>query len=186
VPGQTVPVGAEVGTVRNSQAALAALGVALALAGPANAGPFDRAPRDYGPSVNRRLDEAGSGLRLTLEGCPSTAECRFSSANVVVVATGRARPPRTQRIAISTDLLGDQAGVDPQDLLRDATLVFGATMAEFDPRLRPDRRNDVVSDLIGTALHQGHSEQDGAEAHYALGFDEDADGLLVIAVMPKQ
>ena len=51
--------------------------------------------------------------------------------------------------------------------------------------LPPDRRVQLLSDTIEVALTTGASEEDGREAHFALLFDEAADGLFVIVITPK-
>ena len=55
-------------------------------------------------------------------------------------------------------------------------------MEIFDPGLQPDRRagSTVPAD------RDGQSESDGITAHYSLAFDQGADGLLTITVVPKR
>ena len=59
-------------------------------------------------------------------------------------------------------------------------------MEIFDAELQPDRRSRLLSDLPGTALRDGQSEGDGINAHYSLAFDQGADGLLTITIVPKR
>ena len=54
------------------------------------------------------------------------------------------------------------------------------------PGCQPDRRSWLLSDLPGTALRDGQSEGDGINAHYSPAFDQGADGLLTITVVPKR
>ena len=158
------------------------------LAKPAIADPFDRAPRNVGIAVNDRLRSAGLDLHFELERCEGRerVECRFSSARTFLVTTGRARPPRTREIMIVADLLETDAAGDVHDHVAAATAAWGATMEIFDPGLQPDRRSRLLSDLPGTALRDGQSESDGITAHYSLAFDQGADGLLTITVVPKR
>jgi hypothetical protein len=44
----------------------------------------------------------------------------------------------------------------------------------------------LLSDLARTALRDGRSEGTGINAHYSLAFDQGADGLLTISVVPKR
>ncbi|QRM34657.1 hypothetical protein [Microvirga sp. VF16] len=159
-----------------------------ALAGPAIADPFYRSPRNVGIVVNDRLRLAGLDLRFELEWCAGREliECRFSSARAFLVATGRAMPPRTREIMIAADLLAADAAGDVHDRIVDATAALGATMEIFDAELQPNRRSRLLSDLPGAALRDGQSEGDGIKAHYSLAFDQGADGLLTITVVPKR
>jgi hypothetical protein len=159
-----------------------------ALAGPAIAGPFDRSPRDVGIAVNDRLRMAGLDLRFVLERCEGREriECRFSSVRTFLVATGRAEPPRIREIVIAADLLSLDAAGDVHDHVTEAMAALGATMEIFDAKLQPDRRSRLLADLPGTALRDGQSEGDGITAHYALAFDQGADGLLTITIVPKR
>jgi hypothetical protein len=83
------------------------------------------------------------------------------------------------------DLLRDDPGDDPRDLVAEAAAVFGATMVIFDPELTSGRRNELLSSLVEAALTTGSSGRDGIGAHYSLEYDKGADGLLVIKVVPK-
>jgi hypothetical protein len=158
------------------------------LAGPAIAGPFDRSPRDVGIAVNDRLRLAGLDLRFELERCEGREliECRFSSTRTSLVATGRAEPHRTEEIVIASDLLATDAASDVHDHVAEAMAALEATIETFDAKLQPDRRSRLLSDLPGTALRDGRSEGDGITAHYALAFDQGADGLLTITIVPKR
>jgi hypothetical protein len=158
------------------------------LVGPAVAGPFDRSPRAVGIAVNGRLRLAGLDLRYELEWCErrELIECRFSSARTSLVATGRAEPPRTEEIMMASDLLATDAASDVHDHVAEAMAALGATMEIFDAKLQPDRRSRLLSDLPGTALRDGQSEGDGITAHYALAFDQGADGLFTITIVPKR
>ena len=164
-----------------------ALALALASSEPALAGPFDRSPRQYDALVNRVLRQVGSDFRLQLERCdPSPSfQCRFSSPHVAVLIWGRADPPHIEKIILSADLFRDDATTDPLAAVTDLVLVFGATVVIFDPSLPPDRRVQLLSDTIEIALTTGASEEDGREAHFALVFDEAADGLFVIVITPN-
>ncbi|MBQ0821900.1 hypothetical protein KBI52_17040 [Microvirga sp. HBU67558] len=164
-----------------------ALGMAAGLSGPASADPFDRPPAGYGTSINRHLAQAGLALRLKPEGCQGkgTAECRFSSPTVSATVEGHATPPRTTLIAISADLLRDEAHISPQDLVGDALAVLSATMAGYDPDLQPPRRDELLADWAKTVLTTGHSAGAGLLADYSLSFDQGADGFLVITIVPK-
>jgi hypothetical protein len=161
---------------------------AAALAGPAIADPFERSPRDVGTAVNERLRSAGLDVRFELERCGGREliECRFSAAHTFLVATGRAKPPRIREIMITADLLATDAAGDAHERVTEATAALGATMEIVDPELQPVRRSRLLSDLAGTALREGRSDGKGNNAHYSLAFDQGADGLLTISVVPKR
>ncbi|MDG2570802.1 hypothetical protein P7L87_24950 [Vibrio parahaemolyticus] len=162
--------------------------VAVAHAGPAIADPFERSPRDFGIAVNERLRTAGLDVHFELERCGGREmlECRFSSAHTLLVATGRAKPPRTREIMITVDLLATDAAGDVHERVTEATAALGATMEIVDPELQPNRRARLLSDLAGTALRGGRSDGKGSNAHYSLAFDQGADGLLTVSVVPKR
>ena len=162
--------------------------VAVALAGPAIADPFERSPRDVGIAVNERLRSASLDVRFELERCGGREliKCRFSSAHTLLVATGRAKPPWTREIMIVADLLATDAVGDVHDRVTEATAALGATMEIIDPELQPERRSKLLSDMARTALRDGKSEDNGINAHYSLAFDQGADGLLTISVVPKR
>jgi hypothetical protein len=162
--------------------------VAIALAGPAIADPFERSPRDVGIAVNERLRSAGLDVRYELEQCGGREliECRFSSVHTLLVATGRAKPPRIREIMITADLLATDAAGDVHERVTEATAALGATMEIVDPELQPDRRSRLLSDLPGAALREGRSDGKGINAHYSLAFDQGADGLLTISVVPNR
>jgi hypothetical protein len=174
--------------VENQRRILTTALVAVALAGPAIADPFERSPRDVGIAVNERLRSAGLDVRFELERCGGREliECRFSSAHTFLVATGRAKPPRIREIMIAADLLATDAAGDVHERVTEAISAWGATMEIVDPELQPDRRSRLLSDLPGTALRDGRSEGTGINARYLLEFDQGADGLLMIAVAPKR
>jgi hypothetical protein len=174
--------------VHNRRRIFTAALVAAALAGPAIADPFERSPRDVGFAVNERLRSAGLDLRFELERCSGREmmECRFSSAHTFLVATGRAKPPWTREIMIAADLLATDTAGDVHDRVTEATATLGATMEIVDPALQSDRRSKLLSDLARTALRDGKSEGTGINAHYSLAFDQGADGLLTISVVPKR
>jgi hypothetical protein len=125
-----------------------------ALAGPAIADPFDRSPRDVGIAVNGRLRLANVDLHFELEWCEGREliECRFSSARTYLIATGRAKPPRTREVMIAADLLATNAAGDVHDRVAEATAALGAAMEIFDTELQSNRRSRLLSDLPGTAL----------------------------------
>jgi hypothetical protein len=163
------------------------LSAAIAPVGDARADTFDRSPLDYGPSINRSLRQAGSALRFGLDQCASQpVSCSFSSSSIIVVVEGGARPPRTRKITITIDLIRDGPGFDPIALVADVTTVLAATSRNFDPLLAAEERGGLIAGLITAALATGRSEGNGIDAHYALTYDEGADGLLVITVLPKQ
>ena len=54
----------------------------------------------------------------------------------------------------------------------DCVLAFGATAVIFDPRLSAERRVELLSDLVATAIETGTSEGEGVDARYALTFDK--------------
>ena len=174
--------------VDNRRTILIAAFVATAVAGPAVADPFDRSPHDVGIAVNDRLRLDGLDLRFELERCGGRGliECRFASARAFLVATGRAKPPRTAEIMIAADLLAIDAAGDVHDRIVEATAAWGATMEIFDAELHPDRRSRLLSDLPGRALREGQSEGDGVKARYSLEFDQGSDGLLTITIVPKR
>lgn len=87
---------------------------------------------------------------------------------------------------ITADLLATDAAGDVRDRVAEATAAWGATMESFDAELQPNLRSRLLSDLSGTALRDGRSEGDGITAHYSLAFDQGADGLLTITIMPKR
>jgi hypothetical protein len=166
----------------------AALVAAATLAGTAIADPFDMSPRDVGNAVNDRLRLADLDLRFELERCVQREliECHFSSAQTFLVATGRARPPRTREIMIAADLLATDAASDVHERVTKVIAALRATMEIFDVKLQPSRRSKLLSDLPGMALRDGHSEDSGINAHYSLAFDQGANGLLAITVVPKR
>jgi hypothetical protein len=88
---------------------------------------------------------------------------------------------------IAADLLApaDAAG-DVHDRFVEATAALGATVEIFDPELQPNERSRLLSDLPETALRDGQSEGNGINAHYSLAFDQGADGLFTITVVPKR
>lgn len=174
--------------IRATILALVSLGIVTVSTGRAIADPFDRLPKDFGPSINRSLGPAGGGRLFKLERCRhgSRAECHFLAPNLIAITEGRRSPPRTERITIAVDLLKDDPSVDPRHLVAEAATVFGATMAIFDPELQPDRRDKLLSDLVETALMTGSSGQDGIDAQYSLAFDQGADGLFVMTIVPKR
>ena len=94
-------------------------------------------------------------------------------------------PPHIEKITLSADLFRDDTTTNPLAAVTDLVLVFGATVVIFDPSLPPDRRVQLLSDTIEIALTTGASEEDGREAHFALVFDEAANGLFVIVITPK-
>jgi hypothetical protein len=176
------------GTVQHRGTAIPiALALALASVEPVRAGPFDRSPRQYDAPVNRVLQQVGSDFRLQLERCDPSPRfrCRFSSPHVAALVWGRADPPHIEKITLSADLFRDDTTTDPLAAVTDLVLVFGATVVIFDPYLPPDRRVQLLSDTIELALTTGASEEVGREAHFALLFDEAADGLFVIVITPK-
>ena len=174
--------------MENQRSILTTALVAVALAGPAIADPFERSPRDVGIAVNERLRSAGLDVHFELERCGGREliECRFSSARTFLVATGRAKPPRIREIMITADLLASDAARDVHERVTEATAALGATMEIFDAGLQSDRRARLLSDLPGTALREGRSEADGIRVHYSLVFDQGADGLLTISLVPKR
>jgi hypothetical protein len=87
---------------------------------------------------------------------------------------------------IASDLLATDAAGDVHDHVAEAMSALGATMEIFDAKLQPDRRSRLLADLPGTALRDGQSEGDGITAHYALAFDQGADGLFTITIVPKR
>jgi hypothetical protein len=174
--------------VENQRRILTTALVAVALAGPSVADPFERSPRDVGIAVNERLRSAGLDVHFELERCGGSEmmECRFSSAHTLLIATGRARPPRIREIMIAADLLATDAAGDVHERVTEATAALSATMETVDPALQPDTRSRLLSDLAGTALREGRSDGKGINAHYSLAFDQGADGLLTISVVPKR
>jgi len=174
--------------VENQRIILTTALVAAALARPAIADPFERAPRDIGIAVNERLRSAGLDVRFELERCGGREliECRFSSAHTLLVATGRAKPPRITEIMITADLLATDAAGDAHERVTEATAALGATMEIVDPELQPDRRSRLLLDLPWTDLREGRSDGTGIKAHYSLAFDQGADGLLRISVVSKR
>jgi hypothetical protein len=174
--------------VENQRSILTTALMAVALAGPAIADPFERSPRDVGIAVNERLRSAGLDVHFELERCGGREliECRFSTAHTLIVATGQARPPRIKEIMIAVDLLATDAEGDVHERVTEATAALGATMEIVDPELQPNRRSTLLSDLPGTALHEGRSDGKGIAARYSLAFDQGADGLLTISVVPKR
>jgi hypothetical protein len=165
---------------------MASLCVPLGLSAPATAGRFDTSPHVYGAFINRALEEVGSDLRFSLQGCrrANSVECLFTSARVKAVVAGRITPPFTERISIEVDLLRDEPGADPISMVADVALALGATIVVFDPRALSDRRVQVL-DLIRTALDTGTSALEGVEALFAAAFDQAASGTLVVVVIPK-
>ena len=87
---------------------------------------------------------------------------------------------------ITADLLATDAAGDVHDHVAEATAALGAAMEIFDAELQSNQRSRLLSELPGTALRDGQSGGDGIAAHYSLAFDQGADGLLTITIIPKR
>ena len=158
----------------------------LLLGGPALADLFGVSPYQYGLLVNEALKQVGSDIRLHRNNCMerSSVECRFSSDRIVVLVQGQTHPPQTSRVVIEADLMQDEAGASPIQMVADCVLMLGATMMVVDPQLPAVRRVQLLSDLITEVLDTGWSENEGVNARYTLVFDEAASGMLNITVTP--
>ena len=158
----------------------------LLLSGPALADLFGVSPYQYGLVVNEALKQVGSDIRLHRNSCMerSSVECRYSSDRIVVLVQGQTNPPQTSRVFIEADLMQDEAGASPIQMVADCVLMLGATMVVVDPQLPAVRRVQLLSDLITEVLDTGSSENEGVNARYTLVFDEAASGMLHITVTP--
>lgn len=169
-----------------------ALGLALTvmIGTPDNASsePFGIAPRQYDTLANRALMQVGSDFRFALHSCGKgdILECRFSSRHVTARVQGRMAPPSTDKIVLEADLLQDRADANPVTTITDIVLALGATVVIVDPRLPADKRVHLLSDLTNTALDSGRSEAMGIDAKYVATFDETANGLITITVVPAE
>ena len=136
--------------------------------------------------INEVLRQVESDLRLRIDGCWGDAwvVCRFSSARVKVAVDGSAWPRSIGKIVIEADVLRDTPDADPLAVVNDCVLAFGATVVIFDPRLSVERRVELLSDLVATAIETGASDGEGIDARYALTFDQGANGILTITVTP--
>jgi hypothetical protein len=158
----------------------------LLLSGPALADLVGVSPYQYGLLVNEALKQVGSEIRLHRNNCMerSSFECRFSSDRIVVLVQGQIHPPQTSRVVIEADLMQDEVGASPIQMVADCVLMLGATMVVVDPQLPAVRRVQLLSDLITEVLDTGSSENEGVNARYTLVFDEAASGMLSITVTP--
>jgi hypothetical protein len=164
----------------------AVLLTSLLLSGPALGDLFGASPYHFGFLVNEALKQVGSKIRLHRNSCTesSSLECRFSSGRIIVLVQGQTHPPQTSRVAIEADLMQDEAGDSPIQMVADCVLMLGATMVVVDPQLPAVRRVQLLSDLIIEVLDTGSSENEGVNARYTLVFDEAASGMLNIMVTP--
>ena len=138
------------------------LGIALARPEFAYAGRFDTLPADYGALVNSKRQQEGSHLRFRLAVCTAVTplECRFVSSHITVVATGRKKPPRIDRVTIATDLLHDDPATPPDVALADAFVTLAATMTIFDPTVQAQQR-EALTTLLAESVHSnGYGESD--------------------------
>jgi hypothetical protein len=107
-----------------------------------------------------------------------------SGSNRLSPRSRQANPPRTTRISLEAAILRDEPEKDRLVTVTDAVLALGATMAASDPRLEAESRVELLSDLSATALDTGLSRGERLDAQYSLTFDEAANRLLHITVMP--
>ena len=88
-------------------------------------------------------------------------------------------------MTIATDLLHDDPATPPDVALADAFVTLAATMTIFDPTVQAQQR-EALTTLLAESVHSnGYGESDRINAHYAVAFDESADGLLVISVVRR-
>ncbi|MBM1171988.1 hypothetical protein [Microvirga arabica] len=158
---------------------IAASLLALVLALPALAGPFDIPPDQYDETVNPALQRVGADLRVRQMAC-APVRCRFTAIQVDIEVSGPTDRPAMERITIAASFRqGDDAAA--AGLIEDTLTVLGATMVAYDPGMAADRRSEVLLELGEAALSVGEAHVDSADVHYALSFDDLSGRLKITA-----